>query len=230
MSNNIEAWETKVYARGKQINKYTWGEVYYYTNRYLLPQLDLRKRVNILELGSGTGNNLSYFAGLGFNVYGIEASETACSIAREILAKFENVESRVICGDFCEERLPFEDNFFDLALDRGSLTHNLSPRIKNALSESRRMLKPQGLLFSIHFFSERDSRFGRGTEVEKGTFKDIGGHTFEDVPQVHFSNLEQIREFYADFKLEFVEERLVKRFYPYENEEAASFDIIARKP
>lgn len=229
MTNNIEAWEDKVYAQGKQINKYTWGEVYYYTNRYLLPQLNPNNGINILELGSGTGNNLSYFASLGFNVYGIEISSTACSIACENLAKFKNSKNRIICDDFCKKRLPFEDNFFDLILDRGSITHNVLSDIKNVLSESYRILKPQGLLFSIHFFSDRDSRFGRGKEVEKNTFKDIGGSTFEDVPRVHFSNLNEIRDLYGKFQLEFVEERITKRFYPYEGEEGASFDIIARK-
>ena len=229
MTDYLDKWESDIYAQGKALNRYTWGEVYYYTNRYFLPRVNLTEKINILELGSGTGNNLIFFAGLGINAYGIEASATACSIAREKLAEFKNIESTIICDNFCKQPLPFENNFFDLILDRGSITHNVLPDIEKVLSESLRMLKPGGVLLSIHFFSDNDSRFDRGQKLEKNTFKNIGGYTFKDVPLVHFSNLEEIRKLYKQFNLEFVEERTTKRYHPYENEEGATFDIIARK-
>ena len=127
-------------------------------------------------------------------------------------------------------RLGFEDGFFDLILDRGSITHNVLSDIENVLSESFRLLKPGGWLFSIHFFSDNDSRCGRGNEIEKNTFINIGGHTFRDYPLlVHFTNMNEIMKLFERFHLEFVEEHYDKRYYPYENELVASFDIIAKK-
>jgi len=230
MKDHLNGWESDVYGQGKQLNKYTFGDVYYYTNRYFLSQTHVTKETGVIEFGSGAGNNLVYFAGLGMSVVGMEVSSTACSEARNKLKEFKNIRSEIICDNFCKKPLPFEDNFFDLVLDRGAFTHNVSSDIKTVVSESFRILKPGGLLFSFDFFSDNDSRFGRGLKVEENVYKDIGGHTFQGVPLVHFSNLDEILNLYKQFKLEFVEEHMVKRYYPYENEKGAYFDIIARKP
>ncbi|MFA6078161.1 MAG: class I SAM-dependent methyltransferase [Candidatus Omnitrophota bacterium] len=228
--NDLAIWESDIYGKGKQHNKYTWGEVYYYTNRYFLSQHSKVKGMNVLELGSGTGNNLVYFAGLGMNVYGIEASSTASSIARDRLTKFKNIKSEIICGNFCEQPLPFKSGFFDLILDRGSITHNVLKDIKKVIGESYRMLKSGGMMISIHFFSNKDSRCNNGVKVETGTFKGMGGYAFADVPLVHFSNPEEIRALYKRFNIKFIEEKFAMRHYPYAGEEkSASFDIIAAK-
>lgn len=230
ISDTVKLWETNVYGQGKQLNKYTWGEVYYYTNRYFLSQPGLPKKARILELGSGTGNNLIFFASGGMDVFGVEASKTACEIAEKRLKKFKGLNKRIVCSDFCKTPLPFKNNFFDLIVDRGSLTHNTSSDITKVISDCYRMLKPGGLVFSIHFFSDKDSRFRRGKEVEKNTFKNIGGFTFADVPMVHFSNLKEILKLYKKFSIEFIEERTFERHYPYKGEKSANFDIVARKP
>lgn len=230
MEDRVNQWESNIYAKGKQLNRYTWGEVYYYTNRYFLPHISYNEEINVLELGAGTGNNLSYFAELGMNVYGIESSSTACVHAQNNLEKYPDIKSKIICSNFCSYPLPFENNTLDLILDRGALTHNFSKEIKSVLSESYRVLKPGGLFFSIHFFSDKDSRFGKGIEVDHNTFKDIGGNTFEGVPHVHFSNLKEIYELYDGFNFELIEEKSFKRYRPYEGEESASFDIVAMKP
>ncbi|HAK89653.1 MAG: hypothetical protein A2077_04895 [Nitrospirae bacterium GWC2_46_6] len=230
MEDSVNQWESNIYSKGKQLNRYTWGEVYYYANRYFFPQISRNEDINVLELGSGTGNNLIFFAELGMNVYGIEGSSTACAHAQNKIAKYPNIKSKIICGNFCSHPLPFENNSLDLILDRGALTHNFSKEIKNVLTEAYRVLKPGGLFFSIHFFSDKDSRFGKGIEVDYNTFKDTGGKTFEGVPQVHFSNLEEIYELYDGFTFELIEEKSVKRYRPYEGEDSASFDIVAMKP
>lgn len=226
----VGLWEKNIYGQGKQLNKYTWGEVYYYTNRYFLSQTGLPKKPRVMELGSGAGNNLTYYASLGMDVCGIEASETACRVTVKALKKYKGIKKKIICGDFCRTPLPFEPGSFDLIVDRGSMTHNPSTQIKKVIDDCYRMLKPGGLILSIHFFSDKDSRFGRGKEVSKNTFKDIGGRTFADVPVVHFSNLKEIKELYRKYEILFVEEHTSERSYPYKSERSVSFDIIARKP
>jgi len=164
------------------------------------------------------------------NVSGIEVSPSACTAAEQRLEEFKDITTQVVCGNFCDRPLPFDASFLDLVVDRGAVTHNVLSDIRGILAESYRALKRGGLVFSIHLFSDRDSRFGRGREVERNTYAEIGGYSFKDVPIVHFTNLREVEELYADFELVVVEEQTIRRPYHPEEEEAAHFTIVARKP
>ena len=43
--------------------------------------------INILEIGCGSGSNIKYLASLGYNVYGIDISETAVKYAKNSFIK-----------------------------------------------------------------------------------------------------------------------------------------------
>jgi SAM-dependent methyltransferase len=71
----------------------------------------------IIDIGCGKGRNTIYLANNGFEVYGIDYSQTALDIAKAQaktrylldLVHFSNIE--------IDKKWLFEDNFFDLALD-----------------------------------------------------------------------------------------------------------------
>ena len=46
-----------------------------------------KSKINILEIGAGSGVNLKYAASLGYNVYGIDISETAINYAKKSFEK-----------------------------------------------------------------------------------------------------------------------------------------------
>ena len=67
------SWEEN-YKRGKAFNKYPYGElvsVFFNSLKYSTTPVE-----NILEVGCGAGNNLWFMGELGFNVYGVDGSET----------------------------------------------------------------------------------------------------------------------------------------------------------
>ena len=43
----------------------------------------IKKRLKILEVGCGTGANLSFFIEEGFNTYGIDGSKVAIKLAKK---------------------------------------------------------------------------------------------------------------------------------------------------
>jgi SAM-dependent methyltransferase len=98
--------------------------------------------IKILDVGCGTGINLSYFSRYGSTV-GLDISQDALRFCSQ------RGLSNVLQGD--AERLPFEDNSFDLitALD---LLEHLDD--KQALAEFHRVLKPNGfLILTVPAFS-----------------------------------------------------------------------------
>lgn len=219
------SWEEKIYGKGQQLNQFTWGDVYYYTHRFFLKGSPPAPGRRVLELGCGTGNNLHFFAELGMKISGIEGSRTALEAARERLTRFQEVN--LIEGDFCQQ-LPFEDGYFDLILDRAALTHNTLGQIKNSISECYRVLKNGGKMFSMDFFSQSHSLYREGVEVEPNTKTGCSG-AFQDIPLVHFTHFEEVGELFQAFRIEFVEEKILRRYIPVTSYVTASFNIVATK-
>jgi len=102
----------------------------------------LRSNARILDAGCGFGRELLYFTKHGFDTYGIDASEELLKLARKRAPKanIQLVDLR--------SKLPFGNNFFDGIWARNSLHHLESKDLKNALSEIRRILKPNGIFLS----------------------------------------------------------------------------------
>jgi SAM-dependent methyltransferase len=90
----------------------------------------------LLDVGCGPGANLKSLQEQGWDVYGIELSETAVARARAL------VGDRIHCGTL--DTSPFEDESFDVVLMSHSLEHLYDP--VQELQRVRRLLKPQGCL------------------------------------------------------------------------------------
>ena len=105
------------------------------------------KRLNILDLGCGTGRNSNYLALLGNTVVGIDISKIAIDIAKKRASEMQ-IDSSVnyIVGDIgaC---YPFSDNYFDLILDITSSNSLNEKERENYIKEVYRALKKDGYLF-----------------------------------------------------------------------------------
>ncbi len=73
----------------------------------------------------------------------------------------------LVCGEV--SRLPFRDGSFELVMCRHVLEHLTEKERGRAASEVLRVLAPGGRGY-VAVFSVSDARFGKGTEVERGTF------------------------------------------------------------
>lgn len=103
-------------------------------------------KLNILDLGSGTGQNTNYLASIGNNnVIGLEISTKAIEIAHSRAKKLGvNVDYKLAN---IGEDYPFEDETFDLVIDVMS-SNSLNEEERSIyLKEVNRVLKPDG-----HFF------------------------------------------------------------------------------
>ena len=157
----------------------------------------------ILDIGSGTGRHLLYFAKKGFDIYGMDASPKGISIAKRWLLE-ENVKAEIILHRM-EEKFPYEDNFFEAVISIQVIHHNKMKDILITVSEIERVLKKNGIIFIT--FPRIGNNFGRDIgredwkllEIEKNTYIPHAGPE-KGLPH-HFFTIEEIHEVFSSFNI-----------------------------
>jgi SAM-dependent methyltransferase len=185
-------WETDVYAKGQQINRYPFPV---FIGKFLshFGGVPDRSAVKILEVGSGAGNNVWFFAREGFDTHAIEGSPSALEHARKRLAA-EGLSADMRLGDFRE--LPFETDSMDFALDRGSLTCNTKAGVEAALDEIRRVMKPGGLFFS-QVFSTKHSDLKFASDYADNSAAAFSGGYFAGFGRTFFADRSDVEQLYG---------------------------------
>ena len=95
--------------------------------------------LDILDVGCGQGIDVANFVRAGASVTGVDLTPKHVELAQRHLDAV-GLEANIVEGD--AERLPFPDRCFDRVTSNGVLHH--TPRIEEALTEIRRVLRPGG--------------------------------------------------------------------------------------
>ncbi|MEL6317394.1 MAG: class I SAM-dependent methyltransferase [Pseudomonadota bacterium] len=175
-------WESDVYAQSRQLNLYPFDVVVALVLSRFGAAPD-RSRIRVLDIGSGAGNHLWFLAREGFDAVGVEGSASAAEFARRRL-EAGGLSAEIVVGDFA--RLPWPDESFDLAFDRGSLTHNRRSVVVSALDEARRVLKPGGVFFS-QMFGDRHSGIRHGRPLGDGAYDDFASGYLAGIGRTFFA-------------------------------------------
>ncbi|MEI2666083.1 class I SAM-dependent DNA methyltransferase [Rossellomorea sp. LJF3] len=153
MSGNKEIWE-KQYG---QIEDYLWGLEPIQT---LIDYLPLVKDGKVLDLGIGEGRNALYFAHKGFEVEGIDISETA--IKRSLTAAKEigvTIKAEVNDLTKCE----IEENTYSLIILANVLNFFNDEDIKGIINKAKKGLIPGGLIY-INAFDVNDPSYDKNVK------------------------------------------------------------------
>lgn len=111
----------------------------------------------VIELGCGVGNYIRYFSGMGFDATGVDISEKAIDIARE-LAQKAGVTCEFIAADVLGNVSEIKSKY-DFVYD-WELLHHIYPEDRNKYIENvQKLLKPEGYYMSV-CFSEESAQFG----------------------------------------------------------------------
>ena len=183
-------WEQQIYSQGQHLNRYPFDCVVTFVMRHR-PRDKSRADTQILEIGSGAGNNMWFAAREGFQVAGLEGSQSALNFARERFAR-EGLAGDFQLGDFAA--LPWDEASFDLVVDRGSLTCVGADAQRAAVAEVRRVLRPGGCFLYNGYSDAHTSASsgvrqpdGRTTDIRAGTLRGVGGIFFS--PPAHVKGL-----------------------------------------
>lgn len=108
-----------------------------------------RKKLKILDVGTGAGFFPVILSKLGYEVFGIDMSSEMLNEARKNFSEFE---CRVEVQKMDAQNLEFDDESFDVVISR-NLTWTL-PNVEQAYREWFRVLKSNGLMMNF------DSNYG----------------------------------------------------------------------
>ncbi|HAT1807252.1 TPA: class I SAM-dependent methyltransferase [Legionella pneumophila] len=183
---NTMIWDNK-YAAGESLNKYPWDKVVSFIFRYY-PRHKKRNEIRVLEVGSGSGCNLWFCAREGFDCYGVDTSMVAVEHAKNWFSR-DGLKGEFKQGNFYP--LEYQDNFFDLVIDRGSLTCVSKADCEIALKEIYRVLESGGY-FCFNPYSDLHTSFKEGitledelTEISSGTLTNVGKLKFYNEVEIY---------------------------------------------
>ena len=182
----MSIWETNVYAKGRQLNRYPYDTVVSDVFRWSSGRD--RSQLRVLEVGSGSGNNLWFLAREGFQCAGIDISETAVECAKKYLAG-DNLEADIQVGDIVD--LPWERGSFDLVIDRIAITHNTQSEIERMHDEVVRVLRPGGEFVSVMLAWDHPAH-RTGVELSHHAFNHFSDPAFSEAGLTFFADREDI--------------------------------------
>lgn len=206
------------------LSQWPWSDLVSYVYRYAHPEAGFRR---VLEVGCGAGANIPLFLRLGMDYWAVEGSPT---IVARLHTAFPELAESIVVGDFtCE--IPFEGPF-DLVVDRGSLTHNDTASIRQALRLIHERLRPGGKLLGIDWFSDAHGDSSAGVAVDAHTRRDIPEGHLKGTGQVHFSSREHLLGLLSEggFVLERLEHKRNEVSIPSDGGCLAWWKFVAVKP
>ena len=193
-------WEES-YKKGRALNQYPFDSVVSVVFRYISE----RQNKKALEIGCGSGNNLSFMAREGLNVTGLDISETAVKVARANL-KNQNFPGKIYIGSV--HNMPFSDESFDFILDRACLTH--CPQIlQQCLNEVHRVLKKGGIFYSEFFGWDSTDRLFAKSRAGEGFGNFTKGNFMQT--ETYFLKKELIKNLFFQYEILEVNEVLEHR-------------------
>ena len=171
-------WDT--YYKENEVEKMPWFEEN--LDLDIKEEIELKeiKQGNFLDLGTGPGTQAAQLAKIGFNVTGSDLSQSAVDRAKKLYSN-----PSYVADDILNSKFP--DNKFDFILDRG-VFHVFEPKQRPVyLTQIKRILKENGILFLKCMSVEE-----KNLPVDKGPF--------------HYSK-DQIKEFFEhDFEIETIKD------------------------
>jgi ubiquinone/menaquinone biosynthesis C-methylase UbiE len=175
----------------------------------------------VLDLGCGAGRHTIVLAKEGFQVTGLDVSETALNDLQGRLDKADITNVTLVRHEMIE--LPFVDEYFDGVVCTNVLHHGTINDIRKTVTELYRIMKT-GSHSLIVTLSKNDFRYGAGDKLEPDTYRFTEGD--EKGITHHFFLENQLRSAFGCFEVEDLREDLI----PVQGGKRAHFFLRIRKP
>lgn len=176
----------------------------------------------VLDCGAGgIQPPLGLFHAFGYKTQGIDFDEGQVQRANQY-ANENGMVLNIGFGDMTN--LQFEDKSFDFVYSYNSVFHMKKEQIQVAMTEMKRVLKPNGLLF-VNFLSVDDFRCGEGPHLGDNQYEQM-----DDTPVIHsYFEYDEGDQYFKDMTFVLKERRVIERLYEGERIKQGFIDYIARK-
>ncbi len=178
--------------------------------------IDLPAGATVLEVGCGSGKTLSGMNGV--RAVGIDISSVALDMCR---ARYSSDGQEYALAD--AGMLPFREGCFDVVLCFHVLEHLYRQERVASAREMLRVLRPGG---QVRFkgFSRDDMRYGKGQEVEPGSFIRGAGVL------THYFLAEEVRELFTGMHEIGFEEIRIEKMIMGQDALRSRLSFVFRKP
>ena len=151
-----------------------------------------------LDLGCGIGQFSKWFIENGYEVISSDMSKIALAKVKEFNSNVVNVDMR--------EKLPFEDNKFDVVFANLSIHYFSDSDTKSLMNEIKRILKKDGLFIgSVNGI--------QGLEKIKKTAKELDYHYYYNKDKyIRLFDVEDVKKYLNIFDIIKIDERETVRF------------------
>lgn len=149
------AWED-AYSKGQNFVFYPHEEIIRFLARHIRRRTGLASYADVmpgaggapfLDVGCGIGRHLVLGHEMGFDVYGLDLSETAITLAREWLGSkgMAKTDEQILQGDV--RALPWPDGFFAVAVSHGVFDSMPFEIARAGIEDLARAMKPGGFFY-----------------------------------------------------------------------------------
>ena len=214
-------WED-IYKKGEQFAAWPWPGIISRAYRVL----KLNGTEKVLELGCGSGANISFFKDI-VSYYGIDGSKT---IVDYVSKKFPELKDNIMVGDFTKE-LCFPANYFDLIFDHYSITFNDTKSIINTLALIKNKLRKGGFFIGSMWCSDKHSEIANGLPYDGDTFTRHGykDGMFAGAGDIHFCSYEHLVELFTKFNILEIEHRIDQQCLGSKRSQEAYWNLVVTK-
>jgi len=160
----------------------------------------------IIDLGCGTESKIKYLLERGKKVLACDYADLAINLAKERFK--DSVESGKLILKQFDMTYPFQidENYTDLIIADLSLHYFNKSTTIDILKEIKRVLKPNGnLLFRVNSVKDESYNPNLDKKIEHNFY-------FAKGYEKRFFDMEDIRYFFQDFKIEDVQEETIIRY------------------
>ena len=149
------------------------------------------KTGRILDIGCGQGQDSRFFAELGYDVTGVDFSNTGIEFAKK-KSKGNKYKNLTFDKVDISQKLPFPDSSFDVAYSHLAIHYFDDNKTKEIIGEISRILKKGGV-FACLVNSIHDPEYNTGEKIGDNYF-------LIRETKKHFFSKETLEDFLANFK------------------------------